>query len=327
MIALANVRRDLKRKQRRRLLFESLEHRRVLHAPGIPVLELEAGHGVVASGGLVSQWNDQSTNASHVLAIGSERPTFGVVKTPTNVDALSFDGVDDRLIRTVTEGLAGLPAGNANRTMFLVAQFHDAAAWGGVAYGSGTANQTFGVGVVGSGVNEGKALITGWGSGNDLISSQLAYTPPSGPTTGWKVYAAVLDAGVATLYADGVQIASWTHTYATNLSDTTPVNGKAASRLVIGEEIKEFGHIKADIAAVLVYDTAVSPAFRNQVESYLTQEYVGMPSTPTFTNELVLSLPTEPLGLTNLPDGRMLVLEKTGQIKIVTIQPVEIDLG
>ncbi len=316
MNALAAARRELKRTNHRRLLVEGLEHRRVMHAPGTPVLEFEVAHGVVANGGLVSQWTDQSANGNHVIATGSERPQFGVVKTPTNENAISFDGLDDRLLRLLTVGISGLPTGNASRTMFIVAQFHDAAAWGGVSYGAGVANQAFGIGTAGPGTNEGKAIVTGWGGGNDLVSSHLTYSPPAGPTTGWQVLTAVVDGNVATLYANGSQIASFAHSYNTNLSNTASINGTSASRLVLGEEIKEFGHIKFDLAAVLVYDTAVSPAFRSQVESYLTEEYIGAHTQAAFTDELVLTLPTEPLSLTNLPDGRMLVLEKTGAIKI-----------
>ncbi|NND97855.1 MAG: hypothetical protein HKN47_11060, partial [Pirellulaceae bacterium] len=129
--------------------------RRVLHAPGAPVLELEASHGVVASGGLVSQWTDQSANFNHLLAAGSERPAVGTAKTPTGENAVSFDGVDDRLMRSLSDGIAGLPDGNSDRTMFFVAQFHYADGWGGAAYGAGAPNNAFGLGVVASGANEG----------------------------------------------------------------------------------------------------------------------------------------------------------------------------
>ncbi len=288
---------------KRRLLVESLETRRMLHAPGAPVLELEVAHGVTfdSATGQVSQWNDQSGNGNHVTSAGTLQPTFGQVQTPTGAGAIRFDGVNDRLLRSASSGINALPSGNASRSVFLVAQFHDASAWSGFGYGAGTSNEAFGVGIVASGANEGKYFLQGWGSGNDLISNQLGYTPPNGPTNGWGVLSIVhTDDGTnpannAFLYFNGVQIAAWSHVYATDTTDTTVLNGNAASRITLGQEIKELGNVRFDVAAALIYNEAVTPALRQSIESYLTTEYVAGDLVPqavndTFTTQVNMAL-------------------------------------
>ncbi len=270
----------------RLLRCETLEDRVMLASdlPFSPVLGLEASDGVTfdTGTGAVSEWQDQSASNNHLTAIGSEQPILGAVQTPSGLDAISFDGVDDRMLRTLTDpgGIANLPTNNRDRTVFLVAQFHDATGFGGAAYGRGTINQTFGLGVAGSG---GELIVQGWGGTNDQFSSELGFDPP-GTTSGWMVLTAVHNkdnddpADNLFFYQNGVQIGSFDHKFNTKLISTLDLNGNTAARMVIGQEIKEQGYIELDIAAWAVYDVTLDTSERQAVETYLTDKYLTPPA-------------------------------------------------
>lgn len=276
-------RRATQRTEDKRLLrCEHLETRVMLASdlPFSPALGLEASDGVIfdSQTGAVSQWQDQSGSNNHVQALGSEQPTLGTTQTPSGLDAISFDGVDDRLLRTLTDpgGISGLPLNNRDRSVFLIAQFHDATGFGGAAYGRGTVNQAFGTGVAGSG---GELVVQGWGSGNDFLSTELGFNPP-GATSGWMLLSVVHTkdnnnpADNAFVYQNGVEILSFDHKFNTKLTSTVDLNGNTAARMVIGQEIKEQGFIEIDIAAWAVYDQALDTTDRQAVETYLTNKYL-----------------------------------------------------
>ena len=180
--------------------------------------------------------------------------------------------MDDYLERTAVQGISGLPTGNEDRTIFLVAQFHNANAFGGVAWGEGAPNQTFGVGTQNSRNANGRAMVQGWGRGNDFFGSELVYTPPTGPTTGWTILTAVHRGDRASenvlLYKDGNLIGSFDHQYNTDLGD-------AASRLVIGEEIGGAGNIRMDVAAIQIYDDDLDLGEIRAIESELSTKYLS----------------------------------------------------
>ena len=275
----------------RSLQFESLETRVMLASdlPFSPVLGLEVSDGVLfdSGTGAVSQWQDQSGQNNHVQAIGSEQPTLGGTQTPSGIDAIRFDGVDDRLLRTLTDpgGITGLPTKNRDRSVFLVAQFHDATGWGGASYGRGAFNQTFGLGVTSgsSDTTPGELVLQAWGGNNDLVTSERAFDPP-GTTNGWMLLSIVHTkdnsdpADNIFYYQDGVEIASFNHQYNTKLTSTTDLNGNTAARMSLGQEIKEFGFIELDIAAWAVYDVALDATDRQSVETYLTDKYLSTSS-------------------------------------------------
>lgn len=288
---------DRRSEETRLLRCEQLETRIMLASdlPFSPVLSLEASDGVISSPGTgaVSQWQDQSGSENHVQAIGSEQPIFGATQTPSGLDAISFDGVDDRLLRTLTDpgGIANLPTNDRDRSVFLVAQFHDADGFGGAAYGRGTINQAFGVGVAGSG---GQLVAQGWGNGNDFLATQRGFDPP-GATTGWMVISVVHSkdnndpANNLFLYQNGTEIGAFDHKFNTKLISTVDLNGNTAARMVVGQEIKEQGFIELDIAAWAVYDQALDSTERQAVETYLTDKYLtpSANQAPTATNEEV----------------------------------------
>jgi hypothetical protein len=224
--------------------------------PGLPtaglVLRLESGAGVSVSGNTVTGWADQSGQGNHLAALGG--PTLAASLTPSGRPALVLDGANDRLERVHSQApLQGLPSGNADRSLFAVVRYHGASWSGGVAYGNGGINQAFGVGVRHT---NGVLMLQGFGS--DLDST----TPGLG--AGWLVQGAELSSGVATLLANGAPIAQWTHDYGTVLS-----------KLVIGQEIAQLGFETMDVAAVLLYDRALSPTERGEVDAYLQAVYLG----------------------------------------------------
>lgn len=297
--------------EKRKLRCEQLETRLMLASdlPFTPVLGLETSDGVIFDGGTgaVSQWQDQSGQDNHVQAIGSEQPTLGAVQTPSGLDAISFDGVDDRLLRTLTDpgGISGLPTNNRDRSVFLVAQFHDATGFGGAAYGRGTINQAFGVGVAGS---SGDLVIQGWGNNNDLVATEKGFDPP-GTTSGWMLLSVVHTrdntdpADNVFLYQNGVEIAAFDQAFNTKLISTVDLNGNTAARMVLGQEIKEQGFIELDIAAWAVYDQALDTTDRQAVETYLTDKYL------TSTGN---QPPVAIDDLANIDDGATIVIDILG---------------
>ncbi len=220
------------------------------------VLCLESTTGITETGGLVTQWIDQSNSFNHVSAWGD--PRVGEETTPSDAPAITLDGVGDKLERTAM--LNGLPQGNSDRSMFVVANYHGASAWAGTAYGSPATNQAFGLTVR---PNFGQLSLQAWGANNDLVSTA------SGIGAGWITQSAVLSDGTATLYKNGASVGTKTHTYNTG-----------ATRLVVGQEISNLGYVDADVAAVLVYDRALSVAERQQVETYLQAKYLTPPGPP-----------------------------------------------
>ncbi|MEO0531942.1 MAG: hypothetical protein AAF266_15415, partial [Planctomycetota bacterium] len=272
------------------LRHERLESRAMLagDAPFAPVLQLEADSGLVTvPTGEVTQWQDLSGSGNHLLGFAGREPTAGTVQTPLGLDAVRFDGDNDRLIRGLDDGpITGLPENNASRTVFLVAQFHDADATGGAAFGRFGNGRAFGVGVANpDGANAGNLALQTWGIGNDLESSEPAYGQ------GWMVISAVhVDDGSnpadnGFLYRDGVEIASWSEQIRTKNNVSTTLHGKSKSRIVLGEEIRELGAIEMDVAAWLVYDEALDAGSRQQVEQYLTQKYLASSNDAPIAND------------------------------------------
>lgn len=265
---------------------EQLEPRVMLASdfPFSPVLGLEVSDGVIfdTGTGAVSQWQDQSGRGNHLRSTGSEQPNFGSVQTPSGIDAIRLDGIDDRLLRDLndTGGITGLPLNDRDRSMFLVAQFHNSSGYGGVSYGRGAIDQAFGLGVSpNTATPPGELFVQGWGTGNDLLSGQVGYNPP-GTTSGWMVLSVVHsknnnDPAVNTfLYQNGVEIGAFDNQLNTKLLSTLNLNGNTAARMVVGQEIKELGYIELDIAAWAVYDVALNAADRQAVETYLTDKYL-----------------------------------------------------
>jgi glucose/arabinose dehydrogenase len=219
------------------------------------VLRLESDANVATqSGSTVSAWLDQSGLGNDLAGTGD--PQLGQVQTPSGLPAVTLNGTTGKFQRTGT--LTGFPSGNGNRTMFVVAKYNSSTWWAGVAYGSGANNQAFGITAKHP---TGEMVLQGWGGGSDLVTA----SPAIG--AGWMVQSAVLEDSVAAIFKDGVQVGQWSHTYNTVLS-----------KLVLGQEIANYGYVGMDLAAVLIYNRALTAAERAQVDAYLQNKYFGPPN-------------------------------------------------
>lgn len=237
------------------------------------VLHLRSSAGVSVAGGRVTSWADGSGMGNHLQTSGS--PALDPALTPSGRAAILLDGVDDGLAREdATDPLQALPAGNSDRTMFVVARYRGSSGSGGVAYGTAVPNQAFGLGVRHP---DGSLFLQGYESGADLESTTV------GIGAGWICQTTVLEAGLATLFQDKTPLARWSHVY-----DTVP------SRLVIGQEIGGPGFVAMDVAAVLVYERALTPAEREAVGDFLRAEYLA-PGGPNAAPTVAIRSPSAPL--------------------------------
>jgi len=197
---------------------------------------------------VVTGWVDQSGAGNDLSGSGDPTLLSGALNGHAVID---FDGAGDKLERV--GGLSGLPAGNADRTVYLVANYRGGG-YGGLAWGDQQVNQTFGPIVA----PNGHLMVQGWGVTNDFDSGD------AGTGQGWLVQSVVHEAGQMSHYLDGNVIDTRVHTYNT-----------ALTRLVLGAEIDSSPFIDMQVAAVLVYDRALSSSEQQQVQQYLQSKYFG----------------------------------------------------
>jgi len=154
------------------------------------VFHVEADTGVTVAEGTsdVTGWADQSGQGNDLVndpAVATSTPAL-VADALNGQPVIAFDGIDDILERTAD--ITGLPAGDADRTIYVVVQY-DSTGYGGVAYGNGGVdNEAFGLVVAGGRVSAGNLAVQAWGP-NDRISA----TPGTGE--GWLVQGAVAGSG------------------------------------------------------------------------------------------------------------------------------------
>ncbi|HEY0943766.1 MAG TPA: Ig-like domain-containing protein, partial [Opitutaceae bacterium] len=220
------------------------------------VARFESTTGVTVASGMVTTWSDTSGQNNHLSAGGA--PMLVSALTPSGLPAIRFDGLDDKLQRLhATAPLQGLPTANGNRTVFFVAKYNSLTAWAGLAYGTGSTNRAFGIVAK---YPTGELVLHGWGSGQDLVSTRPAVG------AGWLLQSATLASSVGTLYLDGTSVAQWSHTYNTVLT-----------KLVIAEEINSKGFVNMEVAAVLIYNRALTNTERASVDGYLRTKFLAAP--------------------------------------------------
>ncbi|MHC5112727.1 MAG: Ig-like domain-containing protein, partial [Planctomycetota bacterium] len=185
------------------------------------VTHLAADGGVTVNGDLVTGWVDQSGLDNDLTSAGDPRWLLGGLN---GLPIIRFDGVGDKLERV--GGIVGLPAGNADRTVYIVADYRSGG-YGGVAYGNGACSQAFGVVAASSG----NYLTQGWCPSNDFDSGVAAVG------SGWAVQSVVHQAGQFTHYLNGVVIDTAVHNF------NTVVN-----KIVVGAEIADFNFLDMDVA-------------------------------------------------------------------------------
>jgi hypothetical protein len=225
--------------------------------PALPtdglVFHVEADIGVTVTDMTtdVTTWADQSGQGNDLTAAGAPQLVSDALN---GQPVISFDGVDDILERTAD--VMGLPAGDADRTMFVVVNY-DSTGYGGTAYGTAATNETFGLIVAGPPA-PGNLAVQAWGVGNDKLSAT------AGTGAGWMVQSAVAGSGGLTHYQNGVAIDAQVHTYATNVGS-----------IVVGAEIDRAPFMDMDVAAIAIYDRALTDEERGDVEKYFAVKYFG----------------------------------------------------
>ena len=238
-------------------------------------LHLEADKGVAEALGTVSSWTDQSVQANDLTAVGD--PQWVIANGPNGQSYVAFDGAGDKFERT--SNVNGLPLGAANRTVFLVTRYHTATPASnpttGLVYGTNSTAGAFGlVGNAGSG-NLGVTT----GGGTNLA------TTAQGLGAGWLVQSAVYEGGTLRQYKNG-----------TLLETTSPALNTVAGALLLGGSLDGSGSAM-DLAAVLVYDRALTVAERLRVEAYLQHKYFGLGN--ACINLSAVALLQGPLNTTN----------------------------
>ena len=212
----------------------------------------------LGSGTQVASWTDASAGGIEIAASGN--PQLVASSTPSGQPAIAFDGAGDKLEIVGNNVIDDLPRDGEDRTVFVVANYLDPqGVQAGFAYGKSNGNRTFGVGADGA---TGNLSVQGYLGNNDLVSSTLA------TGQGWQLQSVVLENNSLQHFESGQLIDSWTHTYQTRVD-------APASKLVIGEALNGAGYSEIEVGAVLVYDRALTSAERQQVETYLSNKYLG----------------------------------------------------
>ena len=236
------------------------------------VLQLESDYNVETPiGSSVTNWLDLSPSRNDLKATGS--PQMVDNASPTGLPVISFDGLDDALERiSTTDPIANLPDGNGERTVFFVSNFVGPVdAFAGFSYGSPVLNGTFGIVAE---PDDGNFVLQGFGGQSDSITS----SPAIG--TGWSILTAQVADNSGTLSRDGVIISDFAHQYNT-----------VVEQIVLGREIENSGFAGVEVAAVLIYDRALTSLESMNVEVYLRNKYLD--SSVNGAPVVTINAPTE----------------------------------
>ena len=134
--------------------------------------------------------------------------------------------------------------------------------FGGITWGAPACNQAFGAVVD----NRGQLAVQGWCLGNDHLTSAV------GVGAGWRIQSVTLEDSLLRHHADGILIDELRHEFSTAL----------AGSLVVGAEIDGSPQVPMDLAAILIFDRALSDPERGQVEEYFREKYgLVAPGLPT----------------------------------------------
>ena len=211
------------------------------------VAHFESDSGVISNGTDLLGWEDLSGTDNDLNVVQGDPSVIDNVLN--GLPIVAFDGVGDLMRRTGQ--LTGFPTGSEDRTVFLVTDYRSTG-YGGVSMGTPAPNQTFGLTVA----PNGNLAVQGWGTDNDRRTST------DGTDDGWLTQSAVLANNQLTHFKNGVEIDSQTMAYNTTLGE-----------FVVGAEIDLLPNIDMHVAAILVYNRALSEAEQGQVNSYIQAKY------------------------------------------------------
>lgn len=214
------------------------------------VLRLRADDRVSVTGSKVIFWRDR-TPFRNDLSIVTGVPTL----VPGSINghaAIRLDTVDDALGRS---GVNGLPLGNADRSVFLVARYGNDGG-GSFLYGKDACNQTFGLSVP---ENDGRLMVEGRCAPNNLFANAL------GLGGAWMSHAVLLDNDISVHYKNGNIVRTANHIF--NTGDEV---------MLLYPPGDDDPDLDMEVAEILVYDRAVSEEEREQIEEYFRTRYLGM---------------------------------------------------
>ena len=214
------------------------------------VLHLEADVGVTEYQQQVTDWEDQSPAKNSLTSIGAPRLVRGELN---ELPVIEFNGIDSQLVR---ETDLHLPEGNSDRTVMLLIDYQGGE--GGVSYGTPQCNSAFQTVTT----NEGYAAIQGsCGSNEVTTTSDIA-------DDGWVIQTAILKDSELAQYNNVELVKSSAHQFNT-----------VAGELVVGGTVSNTGFTKMQVAAVLIWNTALQPEDFQSALTYLQSKYFDLPPT------------------------------------------------
>lgn len=214
------------------------------------VLHLETDQGVVSSAGLVSDWLDQSAGNNSVTSVGGPALVENVLN---GFPVISLDGNSARLERFFD---VNLPQGSADRTVLMLANYGHLGT-GGIDYGSNSCNAGFQLGVN----SAGQARVAGTCPANEALTDRNLSNME------WVIHSAALESSVLTQRLDGEVISTTQQRF-----ETASAN---LQRLVIGGDIANDDFVEVSLAAVFIWNRALSEAEIASTSAYLESKYLA----------------------------------------------------
>lgn len=229
-----------------------------LPTPDFPVTNglqlLLNDQGIVSTNSVVEEWTDQSGAGNTVVP--DQNGTPALTTTPTGAPSVRFDGQDDALV--IDSSLSGFPTGSSDRTLMAVVKYNStpSTGTGGVTYGSHSCNKAFGLNISKSGTYQ----LQGWCGAYDFPTDVSV-----GPN--YAIQTVTLASDQYRHYVNDNQIDSGINSFNTT-SDT----------FVIGAELEFSPYIDMEVAAVALFDRAISNTERDDIESHWESKYIGSTS-------------------------------------------------
>jgi hypothetical protein len=197
---------------------------------------------ITASSGSVSQWNDKSGNGRHVSqGTSTNRPTTGST-TKNSLNAITFDGTNDRLLRTTSDSSLNV----ATRSVFIVG-VNDAASNERCFLDIGLGYALTAQGTTGRWYNTSATTFTTTASGN------------------WFVFSVVEEVSVSSVGRINA---------GSDLTLGTPVSATGTGAFGVGSIADGTSlFLQGSIGEIIIYANKMSARQRLQVENYLLAKW------------------------------------------------------
>lgn len=202
-----------------------------------------------------AQWDDEKSTGISLVDIGTPANPTLVTDASLKTAYLSFGTSGNIGLGDTDISGSGLPSGNAVRTMAIVARYASGGAnYQGVLYGQATTKRAFGVAIHGS---SDVARVDTWAGAADGVTAV--------DDDVWHTFIATYDGTNGAIYLDGVADGA-----ATSL---TPLD-TSLSRFYICTGLNNGAKNGVDVAAVLIWPTALNSTDIAAVQTYLDDKYM-----------------------------------------------------